>query len=409
MAVAEYGGLSFKEQIEFFRQKDLVPTERWTDLWKAQHDRGFMVAGAAKRELLENFQAAIGKAISEGTTLAEFRKDFDGIVARHGWSYKGGRGWRTRVIYETNLRTSYQAGRLAQMRRVADRRPYWRYVHSDSVTHPRPLHVSWDGTVLRHDDPWWETHSPPNGWGCKCRVFSLGERDLERLGKDGPDTAPDDGTREWTDRATGEVHRVPNGIDPGWDYPPGRGWVEGLTPRELEADDLLPADAGGAARPTDALPRARPAPASRLLPAGLSEQEYADRFLAEFGVRAPARHTIFEDVTGEVLLISDALFLRRDGTLKSDKRGRGRYLLLSADTIRSPDEIWQAWENVGGKTTLRRRYVARWEIEGEEAPALSVFGWGRDGWTGVTAFSPESIRNIESRARRGKRVYRRPE
>lgn len=58
----------------------------------------------------------------------------------------------------------------------------WRYRHNDTVTHPRRLHKSWDGLVLRHDDPWWRSHWPPNGWGCRCRIETLADRDLERLG-----------------------------------------------------------------------------------------------------------------------------------------------------------------------------------------------------------------------------------
>lgn len=27
-----------------------------------------------------------------------------------------------------------------------------------------PLHVSWYVLVTHHDDPWWRTHFPPNGW-----------------------------------------------------------------------------------------------------------------------------------------------------------------------------------------------------------------------------------------------------
>ena len=53
MPVAEYGSLlTFDEQIEFFRGKRPIPTERWNDLWRDAHDRGFMVAGAMKDELL---------------------------------------------------------------------------------------------------------------------------------------------------------------------------------------------------------------------------------------------------------------------------------------------------------------------------------------------------------------------
>jgi hypothetical protein len=83
---------------------------------------------------------------------------------------------------------------------------------------PRPLHQKWHGTVLRHDDPWWKTHFPMNGWGCKCGVRARSARDLEKLGKAGPDAAPNDGTDEWIDKVTGEVHTVPRGVDPGFDF-----------------------------------------------------------------------------------------------------------------------------------------------------------------------------------------------
>ncbi|MCB1738702.1 MAG: hypothetical protein KDI42_11300, partial [Gammaproteobacteria bacterium] len=138
--------------------------------------------------------------------------------------------WRTRTIYETNLRASYGAGRWAQAQRTINLRPYGIYKHSDAVVTPRPLHLKWDGLILRLDDPWVATHWTPNGWGCKCKWFTLSERDLQRMGR-GVDTAPDDGTREWTNPYTGELHDVPNGIDPGWDYAPGASRVDLLRER----------------------------------------------------------------------------------------------------------------------------------------------------------------------------------
>ena len=107
------------------------------------------------------------------------------------------------------------------MQVVAQRRPWRRYRHSHTSTNPRALHLKWDGLVLRYDDPWLITRSPMNGWGCKCYMETLSDRDLERQGIR-PNTAPDDGTYEWTDKRTGEVHTIPRGIDPGFDYTPNR-------------------------------------------------------------------------------------------------------------------------------------------------------------------------------------------
>lgn len=222
-----YGSLPFAEQIQFFRGKVNVPTQAWTDLWHEAHDVGFMVAGAYNAELLADLRGAVEREAIAGGTLAGFRRAFDDIVARHGWSYKGGRNWRTRVIFETNLRTSYAAGRFRQLTQPAmvQRRPYWRYRHSDAVEHPRPHHLAWDGLILRWDDPWWAEHFPPNGWGCQCFVEALSERDLRRLGKSGPDQAPPVERRTVTVGVRGPSPRtvdVPVGIDPGFGYTPGR-------------------------------------------------------------------------------------------------------------------------------------------------------------------------------------------
>ena len=207
-----------------------MPTRAWTDIWEAQHDSAFVVAGAMRDELLDDLRGAVTSAIEDGTTLAQFRQEFDDIVARHGWQYNGGRDWRTRVIYDTNLRTSYAAGRWAQLQAVKSRRPYWRYRHSHASENPRLHHLGWDGLVLSADDPWWQTNFPPNGWGCKCYIDALSERDLKRLGKDGPDKAPALNWREVTVGERGPSPRtvsVPEHVDPGFAYAPGSGSMPG--------------------------------------------------------------------------------------------------------------------------------------------------------------------------------------
>jgi len=209
----------FQEQIDFLRRKLNLPSETWRDIQRAAHDRAFVVAGATKADLLHDLRKAVDQA-DQGGSIGEFRKAFAEIVAKHGWTgwtgegSKAGEAWRTRVIYQTNLMTSYAAGRRAQLLDpdLVERRPFWRYVHNDSVTHPRPQHKRWGDMklTLRHDHPFWETHFPPNGWGCKCRVVAVAAP------SDGDETEPPEGWAQ-TDPATG----APVGIDEGWGYAPG--------------------------------------------------------------------------------------------------------------------------------------------------------------------------------------------
>ena len=212
--------------IRYFRDKLDVPTERWTDLWKDAHVRAFSVAGATSAALLTDLRGAVLKGLEQGTTLQEFRQDFDAIVDKHGWAHTGTRARRARLIYQTNLNMALAAGRYAEMTEPATLAlyPYWQYVHSGS-RHPRLQHLAWNGMILRADDAFWATHYPPNGWHCGCQVRVVSEGDMRRMGRTGPDPSPQISYRGWRNPRTGQVERVPVGIDPGFDYNPGAVWT----------------------------------------------------------------------------------------------------------------------------------------------------------------------------------------
>lgn len=422
MAVS-HGSLPFQEQIDFFRGKTDLPTRAWTDVYNVEHDWAFVVAGATKRDLLADLRGAVEKSIAAGGTLEQFRTDFDRIVQQHGWQYNGGRGWRTQVIWETNLRQSYNAGREVQMAdpELRKHRPYGLYRHGDSA-HPRPQHLAWDGTVLPLDDPWWSSHSPQNGWGCKCKKYMVSERDVERQGLSvgpSPEVDYEDRTIGVTSPNGPRTVRVPKGIDPGFEYAPGQSRLSSAVP-PLRAYDPLPepgtrsSSAQGAGlpnrRPPGPLPKPRPASADRLLPSGQTEQQYMERFLEEFGA-TDAAPAVFRDKTGDAVVIGRELFTNaKTGALKVSKRGHARELLLLADALKEPDEIWVRleWQYAQGKAVVRRRYIGRLQVEGESVPALAVFEVGSDGWAGITTFAPDAS-NPEylEQLRLGVRLYRR--
>lgn len=213
-------GQPFAQQVAALRIRlgNRVPTQAWDDITRSAHDQSFMVAGAEKADLLADLAGAVDKAIEKGTTLEEFRKDFREIVARNGWTGWTGQGtekgeaWRTRIIYQTNLRTSYAAGRYAQLKEAGY--AYWIYKHSHAV-HPRPQHLAWDGVALPPDHPFWATNYPPNGWGCGCEVRGAHTTaGIRRAGGDPGKVLPGG----WDRR---DARGLLPGIDKNWDYAPG--------------------------------------------------------------------------------------------------------------------------------------------------------------------------------------------
>lgn len=413
MAEASYGSVPFEQQLAFFRRKLNMPTTHWTDIYNSEHDWAFMVAGVTRDTMLADFRTSIEKVIADGGTIEQFRKDFDRIVAENGWDYNGGREWRSRIIYETNLFSSYGGGRYDQLQSQKEALPYWRYKHSDVSENPRHEHQAWDNLILSADDPWWKTHYAPNGWGCNCYTEGVSEEELKALGKSGPDKAPE---VKMVKREIGKLHpdgprivEVPEGIDPGFEHAPGRSRLDSAVPPELP-DPPISGSSGSYGlpntRPKDPLPAPRAVPADLLLSKGLPDKAYAEAFLKPFGATLE-QSSIFKDVLGDSLVMGRALFTdRKTGAIKANKRERGQYMGLMAKGLMEPDEIWVRMEYQAAqqKTVVRRRYIAQFVVPGQKVPALAVFEWSTDGWSGITTFNPETDLND---LRIGVRVYRR--
>lgn len=181
MPTTDFQRQNFQQAIRFFREKVNLPTERWDDIAGEEHDTAFVVAGAAKASLLADLRQAVNGAVAEGKTRREFAQEFDQILERQGWKPNGGKEWRANVIYQTNVRTAYAAGRWEQLTDPAmlKARPYWQWVHGDSV-HPRVEHLALNGKIFPADSVFWREMYPPQGFGCKCKVKSLAQRDVER-------------------------------------------------------------------------------------------------------------------------------------------------------------------------------------------------------------------------------------
>jgi SPP1 gp7 family putative phage head morphogenesis protein len=411
--------LAPKEAVDYFRKKGYKTSFDWRDMASQEHAYAFTVAKAMRNDILQDIRAAVDDAIAKGTTFQDFKTGLKPVLQEKGWwgrklavdpvtgeekEVQLGSSRRLKTIFDTNLRTAYAAGKWERVQRTKDVFPYLRYVAvMDERT--RAQHRQWHDTVLPADDPFWDKFYPPNGWNCRCSVQQLSERDLARRGLTLTKSDPATPDRVWIDKRNGRTVKVPQGIDPGFAQNPGKARLRALTPPLLDRPLAVPY-AGSPAKVPMPLPRAVPAEA--LYPAGLSDEAYIARFLAEFGTR-PGAPFVFSDVTGEVFPITDDLFRTASGRSKLSRSDlRAVYLPLLARTVMDPDEIWHVWEEYpAGRWTLRRKYLARFKIEGRSANAYILYDTHETGWIGVTAFNAKDSYIDKQRA--GALVYRRVE
>ncbi len=226
--------IPFQEAIDFLHGKVNLPTKKYDGRSAAGSGAAFTVAGVTRDDMLSDFRAAIEKARIEGTGFNEFRKDFDAIVDRTGWAFNARgetdeerRDWRARIIYKTNMRTSYMAGRWAQLTDptfCATVRICNMFILAPSI---RACSTS-PGTVLSFGPPIRpgrscirRTAGDVTATSRRCRVAIWA-----RLGKDGPDPAPNLDPYESFDRRTGRRScAIPASIAAGITMSARNGWA----------------------------------------------------------------------------------------------------------------------------------------------------------------------------------------
>nr|VFJ99753.1 MAG: Phage Mu protein F like protein [Candidatus Kentron sp. LFY] len=417
--------LPFREAIDFFKSKLPMTTEEFRTLDKAHRDRAFVVSGATQTALLEDLYNAVAHARDEGLGYPDFRERFREITGKHGWAYDGKPAWRSRLVYDTNVTQSYNAGRYKQMMSIRHLRPYWRYRHT-SFENPRLIHKGWDGMVVAANHPWWNTHFPQNGFLCKCKVDALSKLEAEREWKKRGKTGPDTPEIEWDKKTIGKTSdsphtiRIPKGIDPGFGFNPGKVWLEPHTiPHVQGARTAL--KKRKKPWPADFTPPSVPGPTklpeAALLSKDTRPEEAVDEFLSKFGADMESG-TTFRDATGTGIAITKALFQDEKGEfgwLAYADNTKIEYMNLLADAIIAPDEIWWIWardESGKKRWRLNRRYLKAFEIEGRNEYGIVAFEWGRKGWKAALEFIGKKGNEMErntlfERMRDGKLMFSR--
>jgi hypothetical protein len=246
-----------QEAIDYLDRKNLRPAFSYQDVWREEHNHAFTVAKAMDLDLLSDIRESLTTAMSEGKPFRQWRNEMADNLSRRGWWGRQevtdpetgdrvvaqlGSSRRLKTIWDVNLGQAYQAGVWERGHRSASH-PYVMYRVGASKEH-RPEHLSWDGLILPKDDPFWSTHNPRNGWGCKCTTRFVSEAQFQRYQRSGipapvqgdgqpgrkpiQTTAPTRNPREYRNKRTGETYTGYEGIDPGFEHNAGVGRMEQL-------------------------------------------------------------------------------------------------------------------------------------------------------------------------------------
>ena len=177
-----FEGVPYEQAMTYLRNKAPMPTEDYDALLKLSHDRAFAVTGETQEEVLEDIREALLKSVENGTGREGFRTSFRELLANGKWSDDDRLvddaklfGWRTDIIWQTNLSNAHAAGRRQQQLDLIDVLPFWQYRHAATRTpqSPRIRHVKLDGLTLPATDVVWARIYAPNGWRCSCAIRAI--------------------------------------------------------------------------------------------------------------------------------------------------------------------------------------------------------------------------------------------
>jgi SPP1 gp7 family putative phage head morphogenesis protein len=153
------------------RRMALTPAQL-LDLEKLYTAEALRIITVAENNIEALLRVTLAETTAEGLHIREGKNrllrafDVAGLTPNNSYTME--------AIFRTQTNLAYGAGRWQADQDEAIQEILWGYkyvtVGDDRV---RPEHVGWEGVTLPKDDPFWATHWPPNGWGCRCAVISI--------------------------------------------------------------------------------------------------------------------------------------------------------------------------------------------------------------------------------------------
>ena len=184
-----FGPTPHQDAIDFIKSKPIVARDVFDGLLPDLKARAFTIAGLegnaniqqAIRDRIADLPAghdwnAIKKDVANDLTPLMVDPNEDDPEIRDGQIKAAHR--KAELLLRTHGFQAYQVSAHEVMARQADVLPFWQYLTMEDER-VRPEHAALDKLILPANDPFWDTHTGPWDYGCRCQkvAISQDERD----------------------------------------------------------------------------------------------------------------------------------------------------------------------------------------------------------------------------------------
>lgn len=172
------------EAAAHFARKAAVTPEFFDRLSAEGKRRAFKVAGLHKVRLVQRARDIVHRAIRDGTDFGEVRRNllalFDGDLKPTAA--------RLKLTFQQNAQEAYNDARREVLDdpEITAAFPWRQYLTvgngTAGINGVRPEHAALHGLVFRWDDPFWDSHTPPWDYNCRCTFVALTDGQVRRMG-----------------------------------------------------------------------------------------------------------------------------------------------------------------------------------------------------------------------------------
>ena len=168
------------------RSKPAISRAVFDGLLPELRARAFTVTGIENANVLQYLQDSIA-SLAEGTTWDDVKVN---IAADLAASHIDDAEQRATLLIRTHGFQAFEAANWRVAQEDEDT-THLQYLATED-SHVRESHLALNGIILPKDDPFWDTHTPPWDWGCRCRIRPMNPDMVDEAKAEDAAKAPED-------------------------------------------------------------------------------------------------------------------------------------------------------------------------------------------------------------------------